>query len=153
MILQHSRSRAALRALTILSIVGVTLSCGGDTTPTVPTANAGTPKPGRLVGSLETPNADDGAIIVSFAGGGIDSVTLATGSSAQLVAVQPSSSTARIILIAGASSAFNQGALVNVWVPDTRSVANYSARIEQVAARVTYVQRTLQGYAMHVTAP
>ena len=154
--LQRSRPGASLRALSMISLMGATFSCGGaggDATPTTPAMNPGLPVSGRLVASLTTPNPDDGAIMASFAGGAIDSVTLGPGSTARLLVVQPSSSTARVILVAGAASALGQGGSVDVWVPDTRKAASYTARIEQAAARVTYVQRTLQGYAMHITVP
>lgn len=100
------------------------------------------PVPGFLNIRLTTPSADDGALMFSLAGGPMDSLQatglrlFATGSGSTLSAV-----------VVGDVAA---GTVARFWVPDVADSGQYSASLQQAAARSTYQQKALAGYSLTV---
>jgi hypothetical protein len=132
-----------MRTLKILGILtaGVVLAnCGGG---------GGEPGPvkGFLDVTLNTPNADDGAILLKVQGGEIDSVV--GGAMAQYggYTIQPSFTR---IVVAGN---ITDGIVARVQVPDINNAGAYSATVEQVAVRNSSTTRSTAGYTLTVSAP
>jgi hypothetical protein len=119
----------------LVALVAVSVSCGKK--PTEPAITAGV-----LTVVLTTPNADDGALLVSVTGGEIDSISVPAGSDLQMMV---STTTPRVVLVRGTITA---GAIAKVWVDDVN--ATYTASITQAASKTTYAQRTLAGYSVTV---
>src|SRR5262245_24227547 len=86
--------RSSVRRVCIgVAFVPLLMSCGGEgggppTTPKPP------PVPATLAIDLTTPNADDGAVLFTIVGPGIDSVT----SGSYAVSVGTSSTAARVLV-------------------------------------------------------
>lgn len=129
----------ALRILALLAGVAVVTSCGGDGGPHA--------TPGLLTLTLNTPNADDGALLFRVVGGQVDSV--AGGAMVQdgSYTIQP---TFTRIVVAGN---IVDGVVAGIYVPDVNDASSYSVVMEQVAVRVTNAQRSISGYTIAVTAP
>ena len=129
-----------LRILALLSAVGIVTSCGGsDGGPTA--------QPGLLTLTLNTPNADDGALLFKVVGGPVDSVAGGVMVQDGSFTIQPSFTR---IVVAGN---IIDGVVAGVYVPDIHDAANYSVVMEQVAVRNTFAQRSLTGYSIAVSAP
>ena len=137
MTLRNSLRPAALGAAALaLALAG----CSKDG----PTEPAG----GALTVSLTTPNAGDGAVLLTVGGGQIDSVT-AVRAADEIYHTGPTQGVGSVrVLVRGAIAA---GPLVRVWVPDRGAVGSYYVLIEQAAAAGTYAQRAVSGYAATVT--
>jgi hypothetical protein len=113
------------------------LNCG-DSAPPEPEVT-----PGWLKVRLTTPHAEDGGILFTASGGQIDSVR----SSYTNAYVSPIGQNSWRVLVAGNLAS---GVVAEILVPDVANAADYSASIEQAAARATYVQRSLGGYSLVV---
>ncbi|HEX6535671.1 MAG TPA: hypothetical protein VF041_13830 [Gemmatimonadaceae bacterium] len=99
----------------------------------------GVPEAGALDVVLDTPNGDDGALLVRVSGGPIDSVTSPAGYA--VVAGADEGGTHRIIV----QGDVVRGVIARVWVSDASRAASYTAAVEQAASR-GYAQRELAGY-------
>ncbi|HEX9728544.1 MAG TPA: hypothetical protein VGA37_08575 [Gemmatimonadales bacterium] len=123
-----------LTRVALLMVCGaVPLTCDTSTEPA---------KPGWLGVTLQTPNSDDGAVLFSVAGGLIDSVR---SSFPNAFAKQIGEQSWRVI-VAGTVTA---GRVAEIWVPDVNA-EGYTATIEQIAVRGSYVQRATTGYGLTI---
>ncbi len=104
--------------------------CSNNTGPAAATLNV----------NLSTPNTDDGAVLLTISGGPVDSVE-SVGHT--LYSARQGPETLRLIITGDLGS----GTVARIHVPDSRQVSRYSARITQVAARVTYAQRDAGSYS------
>jgi hypothetical protein len=87
---------------------------------------------------------DDGAVLLTVSGGPVDSVE-APGYA--LYSARVDANTLRIIVVGDLSS----GSLVRIHIADDRLISQYSAVIDQVAARGSYAQRDPASYALSLT--
>ncbi len=131
--------RPAAIATALLAVV----SCGGDHTPTGPSG----PVPGVLNVALTTPNADDGAVLLTISGGPVVSVEAASPGY-QVYSFTPDTMNVRLLV----SGDIATGALLRVHIADTGRAAAYHATIAQAASRTTFAQRNLTGYSF-IIAP
>ncbi len=97
--------------------------------------------PGFVAVRLTSPNSDDGALRFTIQGGPTDSlrapgVTLYSASTAQ---------DARRVIVAGN---IQPTSVVLFWLSDRNVLDDYSATLEEVAAKSTFAQRALQGYSL-----
>jgi hypothetical protein len=117
--------------------------CSGSSSPADgPTAPI--VKPGALSAVLTTPNSNDGAVMFSVSGGGVDSITrgdvsLSTGASGSVSAI-------------AVGSIVNGSIIARVWIPDLNAAGNYTALVMQAAARSTYAEQATSAYRIGLTA-
>lgn len=127
-----------------VGLAALMVTCGGDsdnggTAPPVDMRN-----PGFVTLTLSTPNANDGALLLTLSGGVVDSLTASVG---DLFFAQTGSTTFRI-MVAGT---ITDGVIGRFWVPDRRNVSQYLASVEQAAVRGTYQQQDVTGYSLSIT--
>ena len=101
--------------------------------------------PGWLNVQLTTPNADDGGIMFTVAGGPIDSVRFVN----QGFATAVTDSIWRFL----ATGELSTGPIAQLLVPNVDDASLYRPEIQQVAALATYQQRDLAGYSLQVLNP
>ncbi|MEP6572006.1 MAG: hypothetical protein ABJD11_04895 [Gemmatimonadota bacterium] len=111
------------------------LACGSEDTSG--------PAPGALRVMLHTPNADDGALLLTVSGGPIDTVESAGFSTS----VARMSSTSFRVLIAGD---IGNGNILTLQVPDRHAVTSYVATVTQAASRSTFLLQNPTGYSLLV---
>ena len=114
----------------VAAALGMLTGCSGQ--PSAPVA-------ATLQVSLSTPFNDDGALLFTVTGGRVDSVD-APGYT--LYTSQTDPATLQVILTGNLSP----GIVAHVHIPDERVASQYSASINQVAARETYVARDPASY-------
>ncbi|UCF19032.1 MAG: hypothetical protein JSU87_14035 [Gemmatimonadota bacterium] len=119
--------------------LAITLACGDEDGPTAAV-------PGTLVLTLTTPNADDGAILFSISGGGIDIPTSVVASNLLFHRLTGTASMNAVVV--GDIAA---GALVSFEVPDVGAAPSYSATITEVADRNNALRTSLAGYSLSVS--
>ena len=131
------------RFLAVLLVLtgGFALSCG-DSGPSGPKPNKD-PIAGWLKVRLNTPNADDGGIMFTISGGQIDSIK-----SAYPDLFTSAAGSSRRVIVAG--NLTTGGIVAELLVPDVEMAANYSANVEQVAARDSYEQRSASAVTLSV---
>jgi hypothetical protein len=110
---------------------------GCSTEPLPPTAAA-------LNLQFATPAGDDGAVLLTIAGGPVDSVE-APGFLLHLD--RREAGITRVIVLGDIKS----GRLARIHVPDERQTSRYTAVINQVAARRSYAQRDPAAYVLNLT--
>lgn len=140
---------ARWKAVVVLAIVSIVLSCGDKTPGPVeppPSPTEPATDPGRVTIVLSTPNTNDGAILFRVSGGVVDSLTPSSSRFA-LFAVEVDSTTLRV-MVAGD---LTDGAVAVFWMPDRRAIAAYSAALEQAAARSTYQQQDIGSYNLTIS--
>ena len=93
--------------------------------------------------ALDSPAEDDGAVLLTIRGGPIDSVE-APGFRLYSTSLDPASH--RLIL----TGPLTTGPIALIHIPDQNRTADYSATVDQVAAR-DYSQRDPAGYALRLT--
>jgi hypothetical protein len=103
----------------------------------------GAPIAGTLAIQLSTPNANDGGVMFTISGGTISSVS---SSGYTIFTAQPGTSIRKVVVVGNVTN----GVLVTIGVPDVSLAGQYTAVLEQVAARDTYEQQDLSGYALQV---
>ena len=133
----HSR---AIRITVAGLALAVALACGGDGGTTGPTG----PTAGLLTLTLTTPNADDGAILLSVTGPSMTQVA-ASDVSLYFRSVQ-TGTTATAVLVGD----IRGGSLLTFRVPDVDAAGSYSATIQQVADRGDALRGSLSGYSLVV---
>jgi hypothetical protein len=101
------------------------------------------PTAGTLNVILASPNSDDGAVLFTISGGPVDSLT-APGQ--QIYTSRLDSNTLRVILIGHLEA----GTVGRVYLPDVRLASNYSAAVNQAAARSSYAQRNPAAYSVNL---
>ena len=131
-----------IRWTALLAAGVLVLSCG-DSNPAEPPP-APDPIPGWLGIRLQSPNTDDGGILLTVSGGEIYSVR----STHPDLFVSPPGTPVRRIIVGGELT--SGGLLVEIMVPDVQSAADYTATVEQAAARNTYEQRGVSAYSLVV---
>jgi hypothetical protein len=92
---------------------------------------------------FETSAADDGAVLFTVSGGPVDSVE---APEYRVYTAQTSPTSMRVV-VAGDLKA---GTIARIHIADGRKLAQYSARIDQVAARGSYAQRDPISYSLLV---
>jgi hypothetical protein len=107
----------------VLTLI-VLAACSNHTAPTGAALNL----------SLSSPNADDGAVLLTISGGPVDSVE-AVGY--PVYSTRAGGETVRLIV----TGDLGAGPIARIHIPDGRQAFRYSAKIIQVAARSTYAQR------------
>jgi hypothetical protein len=123
------------RVLSPLALaVGLTCSCSSD---------SAAPVGATLDVSFETAATDDGAVLFTVSGGPIDSVE-APGY--RLYTAQTGPTTMRVV-VAGDLRA---GTIARIHIADGSKLSQYSATIDQVAARGSYAQRDPISYTLMV---
>ncbi|MGB7212300.1 MAG: hypothetical protein WBC97_06675 [Gemmatimonadales bacterium] len=127
------RSRAFIIVAVLLGV-----SCGSGST--------GPSGSGTLHLTLSTPHADDGAVMFTVRGPGIDSVTFPVAYSGYYR--RSAGHDTVTVIVAGH---VGTGLVANLTVPAGASASGYVALVGQVAQRSTYVQRTLSGYSVAVS--
>lgn len=131
-------SRLSARFATVL--IGLAAAaCAGD----YGTGPAG-PVPGLLAVVFQTPNGDDGGVMFTISGGLIDSVLVA-GNTAQ--GARLGAYSVRVLVARELSPGT---VLARFAVPDVSQASLYSATLEQVASRRSFVSRALDGYALTI---
>lgn len=130
----------SLRIFGLLALLGIAGGCGGG-------GGGSTPEPGFLDLTLNTPNADDGALLFKVVGGTVDSVV--AGAMVQDGSYATVTGGTRIVVAGN----LTDGIIARVHVPDIKDVADYSVVIEQIAVRNTFAQRAMGGYSVTVSAP
>ena len=131
--------------IVMFALLGL-LSCGGSDgdggvfDPPIP--DEPDPVPGFLNVRLTTPNTNDGALLFSLSGGSMDSLR-----TSGLTIFGTLGSTSGTGLVAGN---VGSGTVAQFWVPDVADVSQYSAALQQAAARSTYEQQSLSGYSLTV---
>ena len=127
--------------LVLVGMAALLLSCGdsGSSGPEPPPD----PIQGWLKIRLGSPNADDGGIMFTVSGGQVDSVRSAYS---DLFFSSGNASPRRIIVAGNLTS----GIVAEIQVPDVASVAQYSATLQEAAARESYEQRSVSLYSLAV---
>jgi hypothetical protein len=101
------------------------------------------PTGGALNLNFTTPNTDDGAILFTVSGGGVDSIV---GLNDQIYEARPASNQLQVIVTGN----LQNGPIARMYVSDSRLSGKYSATILQVAARTSYTQRDPAAYSLRV---
>jgi hypothetical protein len=117
------------------------LSCG-DPSPSEPPPPD--PIPGWLRIRFDTQNTDDGGIMFSVTGGQVDSIRSAYSD----VFTSSGNPASRRVIVAGDLT--SGGIIAEILVPDVQKVADYTATVEQVAARESFVQRAPSSVSLTV---
>lgn len=126
--------------LFVMAAIG-TVACGEGTAP--PPAS-----PTSLRVDLQTPNPDDGAIVITLRGPGMSDITPA--SPGYLVYARVSAGDEMRVIVVGDLKA---GALVTLDIAPGQLLSDYSASIQQVAARSDRLRADLSSYEVSVSAP
>jgi hypothetical protein len=108
------------------------LSCSGDDTG---------PASGTLDIQLTSPNSDDGAVLLTIAGGPVESVEPLVGGA---YTAKVDDNTMRVVVTGNLTST----TIARLHINDMNQVARYSAAITQVAVRSTYATREPAGYSI-----
>ena len=132
-------TKAALTMILSAVIVAWTLAACGETVD--PTR----PNPGRVTVALGSPNADDGGVRFTVRGGPIDSVTAGSYDVFRAAVADFQ----RVIVIGSLAP----GPMVQLWLPDRNQLDSYEVTVEEVAARGTFVSRSLDGYTLTLIIP
>jgi len=121
--------RIVIGALTVLA------AC--SSTPPEPPPPVG----GEVTLSLQTPNIDDGAVLIRI----VCPITEITAAGDYLVSSVPVGTTATKVVIVGSLGA---GPLIRVKVPNLDLLGTYSVFVEQVASRTDFVLYDPSGYSV-----
>jgi len=118
----------------IVTLLAGIIACGGNTEP------AG-PKAGTLIAVLNTPNSQDGALVVRIVG---EQTALKVSGSYRMDSGSqiPGGTTTRVIV----SGQIADGDLLEFHVTDISKIASYVVVVEQAAARDTYALLDASGY-------
>jgi hypothetical protein len=134
--------RIRLVALALVAAAGVT--CKDEGPSNVPPPQ---PNPTSLVVALTTPNADDGALMVTVRGPGM--ATVVSSSASYLVfsnlTVQ---NQARVIAVGDLKA----GAVFTVAVAGANPLSDYSVTLDQVASRTDALRASLTNYKVTLSA-
>ena len=125
--------RQTLRAVALMTLSATLLTCRDGASP---------PVPGRLKVKLVSTNVDAG-VMVTITGARVDSAR----TNHLYFAARRVSDTEFRLVVGGTVAA---GVIAEIWVPDTRAVANYSASVVEAAVPTTLAQRVLANYTVQV---
>lgn len=118
-----------------LAAMASAMACADPAGPTPPSG------PGPVDFRLTIPHAGDGALLITVAGGPVDSVTAAGADVAWLETAHDQVG----VLVDGD---LRDGAIVRLWVPEREIADAYVATITQVVDGRSYEHRALAGYAI-----
>lgn len=121
-----------VRTLGAVIGLGLAVSCSHE--PSGPTA-------GTFDVRLATPNGDDGAVLFTISGGPIEAVEPLDY---RVYSARVDANTHRVIVTGDITS----GPVARIRIADDRQLPRYSASVNQVAARATYVQRDPTSYVL-----
>lgn len=116
-----------IRRLLGIATLGLLVSCGGGDGGGPPGPVAGDLTVSYFQGAVEA-----GALLITISGGPVTSVTALGGQ--QLSSASPFANTTKVF-VAGTLAT---GDLFKIHVPDIAAFASYTARIDQVADKVTF---------------
>jgi hypothetical protein len=119
------------RTLRALMLSALLFSCSSGTGPTS----------GILNVQLSSLRGDDGAVLFTITGGPVESVE---GVSGIVHTAQIDANTLRVVITGNLGA----GAIARVRIADLTQASRYSAAVNQVAARSTYVQRDPRQYSI-----
>jgi hypothetical protein len=135
------RRRRIFATVTLLAAVLVGAACSDYP------GGGGPTQPGTLTLRLTTPHDDDdGAIMFELSGPPVDNAT-AAGASLRLLTRKVDDATIRGAVLGTLAN----GAVVTVHVSDVNAVAQYTARVLEVADRQDVLRDDLTGYVLVVT--
>ena len=121
-----------------LVLLGAGLACGGGSTG---------PKAGTATVSLVTPNADDGAVLVTLTGPGLANPQSASSSyHVYWRAVSPGE--VRAIVVGNLTA----GAVLTVSIDDVGKVGQYAGTVVEAASRNDLVRTSVTGYGVTFAA-
>ncbi len=129
--------RKDLLATLLLAFLG---SCDGEDLPPGPPEPMG---PGLLAVVLDTPNSNDGALLVTLTGGPVDSLR---GGQLRVISSDAGPTQRRVIV----SGLVRTGKVLRFWVPERGDVDNYTAILEQAAERAQFAQQDISSYSLLV---
>jgi hypothetical protein len=121
-----------LGSLLLAGVSALVVACSHDSIE--PTA-------GALTVNLASPNSDDGAVLFTVSGGPIDSVA---SPGHQIYSARLDSNTLRLIVTGELAS----GTLATIYLADMHLASNYTATVNQVAARGSYAQHDAASYTL-----
>lgn len=104
------------------------------------------PLPGDLILTLATPNAADGAMVVSITGP--DAVSAVQAAAPGVVVRARTQGATTTVALFGALA---DGPLVRITVPDVRQARRYSATVREAADPQNAARASLAGYALTVS--
>jgi len=132
------------RLLPLIALFGIASACGeGATTPLVPSS------PTALRIDLETPHTDDGAVVVTLRGPDVSNLQPASPAYLAYSRADSGAREVRLIVVGDLKG----GALATVSIAPGHQLSDYSATIQQVAARSDSLRADLSGYHMSITVP
>ena len=136
---------------TVLSLAALIggLACGSDSGKILLERRCAlaNPGPGTATVSLTTPNADDGAVLVTLTGPGVSNPQ--PGSSAYRLYFRVVSADELRVMVVGDLSA---GVLLTLGVGAVTSIGQYSGTFVEVASRTDVLRATLTGYSLTFAA-
>ena len=127
--------RILLMPVASVSLIALA-DCSGDSTPT----------PGSITVSLNSPNADDGAVLFTLTGPGIRDAQSAN-SSYKVYWRTVSATELRLLVVGNLSS----GTVATVSVDDTRKMDQYHGSLIEVASRADALRTAVSGYSIQVS--
>lgn len=134
-------NKKIVTAMALCAFLSTTVSCGdednGSTGPDDPV-------PGTLTLSLDTPHADDGALLLRLEGPDMTQVELAAGTLYLRFLEDQAGLTA--VFVGDLTSAD----MLTFGVPDVERVGSYSATLLEVADRANALRGSLAGYTLTV---
>ena len=135
----HPPFRSAVAAALVVLFAA---ACGGEkaTEPTKPTV-----VPGDLSLRLTTPNADDGAIVLTITG-----PTAVTNVAASPQGVTVHARTVGTTTRVAVFGALATGELLHFTVPDVNAAAQFAAQVTEVSDRASALRASTVGYAAAV---
>lgn len=119
----------------LAAAIGLLAACGNGSQPS---------RAGELTVGLFEAGNDAGAILLTISGGTVESVRAAGGQ--QVSYSTPAAGTTRVVVL----GTLQTGDLLKIQVPDTSQVADYTARIDQVADKVTFALLDPSAYSLSV---
>ena len=120
-----------VRARHALMLSVLLFSCSSGTGPTVGVLNV----------KLSSLRGDDGAVLFTIVGGPVESVEAVSGA---VHSAQIDANTLRVVITGNLSA----GAVARVRIADVNQASRYSAAVNQVAARSSYVARDPGHYSI-----
>jgi hypothetical protein len=123
------------RVRLLAAAIGLLAACGEGAEPS---------RAGVLTVALVEATNDAGALLLTISGGTVESVSAAGGQ--QVSYSTPAAGTTRVVVL----GTLQTGDLLKIQVPDTSRVADYTARIDQVADKVTFALLDPSAYSLSV---
>lgn len=124
----------------LVAVFMILSSCGGESKGTT---EPPLPDPGELTVQLTTPNADDGAIMLSISG--LQNTTEIKASSGSYVSYSRQDGSTATVAVFGEIAS---GSLVHFAVPDLAAAATYHVTLREVADRSGAIRSLKNGYTI-----